>query len=212
MALADDRVHLQVAEALALLHHGGPLFDIHPAHDDAPAVLGRSALAVALAACAQVHMQRPASLLVLPHMLVDGLVGDHVAALALCQAHDLLRAELLGRLPLHFGTHGSGEAHCLGLVPLALGTLARGQVGVVLPAAPIAVAPELAARRGGGLADGLDDLFLLATGLVHALYDAPLLIGDVAHSCNGSDPRTRVGRFFRSAGREGRKPLLLLKK
>lgn len=95
VTIADDRVHLQVAETLALLHHDGPLFDIPPAHDDAPAVLGRSALAVALAACAQVLIQGPASLLDLPHMLVDARVGDHVAALAICQAHDLFRAELL---------------------------------------------------------------------------------------------------------------------
>ena len=124
----------------------------------------------------------------------------------------MLRTELLGQLALHSGTHGSGEAHCLGFVPLALGTLARGQVGVVLPAAPIAVAPELAAHRRGRLANGLGDLFLLATCLLHALYDAPLLIGDMAHSCNGLDPSTRVDRILHSERSEGRKPLLLLKK
>jgi hypothetical protein len=142
-----DRVHLQVAEPLAPLNHCGPLIDAHPVFDDASAVLGRASLAVALTARAQALVQVAAALLVLPDMLIDAPMGDHVAARAHGNAHDLLRAELLGQLPFHLSANGSGEAHRLGLVLLALRALAGSQVSVLRAAALVAVAPDLAAHR-----------------------------------------------------------------
>ena len=91
MAFADDRIALPVANALAGMHHRGPLLNGDLIGDSSTATIGAIAFPSLLLA-AQQAIQIASSPFVLVDMLLDPLMTDRQPVFTVQPTSDLLRA------------------------------------------------------------------------------------------------------------------------